>query len=259
MLITMPSATKAESDRIVWVPQSLGDAFDNWNDAGRLRPVGSAVTSRVPLGKGGSLVTIEHETIRGVTAEMLEWWFTHFPYYAVALPSGEIVSAYRLWHPVDHRSVKVRRHSLSGQLGMAIGARLDLRSAWSGLPRRTSLRIRRMDRNGLAMNIVAGPQTIGAIEEVFQVRDEGIHCTTALTLCPRKPILFRPFRSRRFSSGIVTAWVKHKIEEVGNLERVLPPLYYLAGAGGSPHSAVSLVPRNKAVNQVLKNCPTSTN
>lgn len=162
---------------------------------------------------------------------MLEWWFTHFPYHAISFPDGLVVSAYRLWHSLNHNEIKVKHHSLSGQLGMAMGARLELRERWGSEPRRTSLRVMRMDDSGLAMKIVLGPLLLGEVEETFEPNNQGTRCTSSLKTLPSRWGFRHALRSRHFSPAIVDTWVKHKVEEIGNFERFLPQLYAQTSIG----------------------------
>jgi hypothetical protein len=216
-------------DTAIWTVRSTGDLFSDWSDISHLRAVTGATTRRVPLKNGAYLINIVHENLSGVTPKMLEWWFTHFPYYAVALPDGDVVSAYRLWHPHDHQRVKIKRHSLSGQLGMTVGARLELRGSWGALPRKSVLRIRHMNQRGLLADILFGPWVIGVIDERFEPSYSGTQLVTTLRLRRDQFAWLRPFRLSWFSPVVLDAWVKHKIEEVGNLERVVPPLFHSAG------------------------------
>ena len=227
---TRRTVSNAAPESIVQTAEP-SDLTCSWDDPGCLRQVSSAVILRQPLEYGGTQITIEHQDVAGVTPEMLEWWYAHFPYLALVLPGGETISAYRLWHPADHRNVHIKRHSLSGQLGVSIGARLVLTSRWGSLFRTSSLRVRHMNVHGLAMNIVVGPCVIGVIEECFEPVADGTRYTTSLILHPDRLSLLGIFRSRLFTPATLDAWVKHKVEEIGNMERVVPLLYRLAAKG----------------------------
>ncbi|KAF5830062.1 hypothetical protein DUNSADRAFT_15081 [Dunaliella salina] len=50
---------------------------------------------------------IEHEPIKGVTSDMLRWWFSPaLPIFSPLVPfRGEKVYWYKLWHPIDHKAV----------------------------------------------------------------------------------------------------------------------------------------------------------
>jgi len=69
-----------------------------------LKPLSSAKTSVNVMENGQIEVLIEHEVIKGVTTEMLEWWFVHFIKLKV-IKEGVTYPAYFLWHPYDHIAV----------------------------------------------------------------------------------------------------------------------------------------------------------
>lgn len=209
----------------IWTARSTESVFQKLTNAKLLRGVASATTRRIPLQSGGNRIVVEHQEVLGVTPEMMEWWFTHFPYVEILLPNQEIVSAYRLWHPFDHQCVRVKHHSLSGQLGMAVGAQLELGSTWGSFVRKSSLRVRRMDPRGLFAQFLSGPWVIAAIEEAFEKTSNGTLCVSSLTLGPSLCAFLRAPRVRRFGPGVLDAWVKHKVEEVGNLQHIVPQLY----------------------------------
>ena len=69
-----------------------------------LRPVESArrtVTTR----DGRLVVTVEHAVLRGVTTEMLTWWFGHVS--GTMRYAGREYPRYLVWHPLDHVSYTV--------------------------------------------------------------------------------------------------------------------------------------------------------
>lgn len=209
---------------ILWMPETDRDRFGDWANPRRVRSLASAATEHTATADGERMI-IRHEAVRQVTPEMLEWWYRHFPYYAVKFPDGIALSAYALWHPFDHQKAVVVQHSLSGQLGLTPGAHIELHSRWGSENRHTTLEVVRMDRTGLCMKIVCGSTVIGVLEESFATEDRGIRCTSFLTLSGEGPGYEQLPPSRRFSSAILSAWAKHKVEELGNLERVLPSVF----------------------------------
>ena len=75
-------------------------------------------------------VVQQHSLLRGVTTEMIYWWFCHFPNLKVKLIDipgyeAQIVPAYLLWHPTDHINA-----SLKGKLGVGdtskVGAKIHI-------------------------------------------------------------------------------------------------------------------------------------
>ena len=59
-------------------------------------------------------VVLNHALLRGVTSEMIYWWFRHFQNIKVTLDDiegyeGKAVPAYLLWHPSDHFNATLKR------------------------------------------------------------------------------------------------------------------------------------------------------
>ncbi|MEL7121882.1 MAG: hypothetical protein AAFO07_20710 [Bacteroidota bacterium] len=82
-----------------------------------LKPLSSAYFEVVRNQSNQLCVVLAHSLLRGVTTEMIYWWFRHFPNLKVTLDDipgyeGQQVPAYLLWHPSDHINA-----SLSGNLG----------------------------------------------------------------------------------------------------------------------------------------------
>ena len=84
-----------------------------WN----LKPLRSSAFEIHQRDNGQFCVVLAHSLLRGVRAEMIHWWFTHFTKLKVRLRDvpgyeDQVVPGYLLWHPVDHHSAE-----LSGRLG----------------------------------------------------------------------------------------------------------------------------------------------
>ncbi|MEO1189313.1 MAG: hypothetical protein AAFW60_09580, partial [Pseudomonadota bacterium] len=75
-------------------------------------PLKSTESSYFDIAKrdnGQFTVVLNHALLRGVSAQMLTWWFRHFTELRVTLEDvpgfeGKTVPAYQLWHPSDHLS-----------------------------------------------------------------------------------------------------------------------------------------------------------
>ena len=53
----------------------------------------------------------------------------------------------------------------------------------------------------------------------------GARCVTVLSVAPDAPGAGRLARDAAFNAEIARAWVRHKVEEVGNLQRILPAIH----------------------------------
>ena len=88
-----------------------------------LKPVSSVHWGQVKNKSGQLCVVLEHSLLRGVTSEMIAWWFKNFANLMVTLKDvegyeGKKVPAYLLWHPSDHVNAQFK-----GNLGENNSAR----------------------------------------------------------------------------------------------------------------------------------------
>ena len=92
---------------------------------------------------------IEHEIIRGVTPQMLVWWFKHLE--GDMLVEGRRVSRYRVWHPRDHVAIEYSRRNPDGSIG--VGCVIHLTEMLGGRPQYlidVHTDITRLDEGGFA-------------------------------------------------------------------------------------------------------------
>lgn len=75
------------------IPQPLPIQWD-------MKGLATAVTSFEELSDKRLKLTIDHDTIHGVSPEMLAWWFASID--GTMEYEGATFNRYRLWHPVDH-------------------------------------------------------------------------------------------------------------------------------------------------------------
>ncbi len=190
-----------------------------------LRPVGTA-TVRVTNGPHHRRrVTIDHRPLAGVTPTMVLDWFTHLG--GTMSYGGEIVDRYLAWHPIDHIRWELARPAASG--GAAEGARFRIVEAFGARPEfKVDVvdRVEKLDETGIRLvTRVVGVMTI-QLEHTWSAGSDGTHYVTVLDLGARTP-LFAPINRvlcRRFPDDMVRAWIRHNIEEVGQLEHLLPQL-----------------------------------
>jgi DAPG hydrolase PhiG domain len=174
-------------------------------------------------------VTIEHAPLGGVTPEMLAWWYGHvrgsMPY------AGGTYPRYLVWHPLDHISYEVREPLADGSVGP--GAKLHITEALGRDLRNLIdivVTIERLDESGA----VVGRRVLGTpvvvLENVFEPIPQGTRYVSRLTVGGNTPLarlcLNRIARGRAFPDWKVDPWwIRHHIEEIGNLENFLPELF----------------------------------
>jgi hypothetical protein len=190
-----------------------------------LKPVESARTSVQRLGDGRMTIEIDHEIIRGITTEMLAWWFQTFDREITW--EGRTMQAYLLWHPLDHVGVTLFRGP-TGRLG--VGDRLHITEVFARDPRFTvdqDVRVHRWDDNGVGFHAVIGGFRGFNLDHSFENVAGGVrYRSRALVgaegmLGPLVNVLAR----RLFSDETARAWVRHNVEEVGCFENFLSTLW----------------------------------
>jgi hypothetical protein len=192
-----------------------------------MRPVSSAETSVRTLDDGRKELMIRHKELEAVTPEMLLWWFHHLE--ETMEWHGAVVPRYHVWHPIDHIHFSVERRAPDGSVGP--GAKWHIVEAFGGnldflLDERPN--VIRLDTGGITLEGRALGQTLLRLEHTFTSTPLGTRYETlmrvGLSSAFLRPIS-RALLQRRFSDAKAEAWLKHNIEEVGNLSHFLPKLY----------------------------------
>jgi hypothetical protein len=194
-----------------------------------LRPVESATVQHLEAPHGRRRITIDHRPLAGITPAMLLDWFTHLgetmPY------GGQVIDRYLAWHPIDHIRWELARQAPTG--GAAEGARFRMVEAFGGRPEYRIdevARVEKLDETGIRLVKRIGGVRVFQLEHTWSAGADGAHYVTVMDLGVR-PSLLAPVNrvvAQRFSEDKIRAWVKHNIEEVGQLEYLLPQL---AGSG----------------------------
>ncbi|MEO0912743.1 MAG: hypothetical protein AAFY59_07120 [Pseudomonadota bacterium] len=212
---------------------------------------------------GQFCVVLNHALLRGVTAEMIQWWFLTFPNLKVRLIDipgyeGKVVPAYLLWHPSDHYNA-----TLSGNLGPdntpRPGAKLLVQEAmqyekygWR-YPVNSQLTVFYVGKDGWAMGRAVpllGPLMMLRIH--FRDVFEGGTCIGAhyhyeivIGLSGRNPLaaVINKRISAKFGPEFFAAWHRHNVIEVGVFENFLPPLYAQRGRGSPLEYRRSMDPK----------------
>ncbi|MEM1186745.1 MAG: hypothetical protein AAGI53_17305 [Planctomycetota bacterium] len=211
----------------------------------KLRPTSSSHFEICERPNGQFCVVLNHALLRGVTSEMIHWWFRHFPSLRVRLVDtpgfeGQVVPAYLLWHPIDHYNA-----TLSGRLGpnrtARAGASIHVQEAmqydrfgWK-YPVDSKLKIFYVGADGWAMGRtlpMLGPVMILRIHFKDVVRDGqhvGVHYhyEIVIGLTGNNPIAkgVNHRVTAEFGTEFFDAWHRHNVIEVGVFENFLAPLF----------------------------------
>jgi hypothetical protein len=170
---------------------------------------------------------IEHEVIRGVTPQMLVWWFKHLE--GDLDYEGQRLNRYRVWHPRDHIAIEYSRRNPDGSIG--VGCVIHLTEMLGANPDYlvdVHTEIEKLDERGFAHR----PRFLGfrlaRMDYEFRESEAGTKYRNSLTVGAQGIVgmlanwLVRKFA---FDEARGRAWIKHNIEEVGNFETFLPKLY----------------------------------
>jgi len=190
-----------------------------------LRSIDTATVAYSSHPHGRRRVTIDHRPLSGVTPAMLLDWFSNLG--DTIAYGGEVIDRYLAWHPIDHIKWELAR-SAPGR-GAAEGARFHMVEAFAAKPEYLVdeiARVEKLDETGIRLVLRVAGVIVFQLEHTWSAGADGAHYVTVMDLGPRAAVLAPVNRilRRRFSDEKARAWVKHNIEEVGQLEYLLPQL-----------------------------------
>ena len=195
-----------------------------------LRPARSADSGVEQLADGRTRYWIRHDLLRGVTPRMLAWWFAHLE--GDVTIGGRAYSRYRVWHPRDHVHVSYARRCRDGTVGP--GAAIRIREVLGRDPRHrvdVTTTIVQLDESGFAhvpaVHLAPGVPPVPGLARMaytFTPTARGTLYENSLTIGGL------PWWARAAAALLVPAhhgerWIRHNVEEVGQLEHFLPALY----------------------------------
>jgi hypothetical protein len=193
-----------------------------------MKSVATARTTERRLSSGQLQLTIEHDTIRGVTPAMLRWWFENLGRDMVF--QGKTYPRYLLWHPRDHIHWAVARRAPDGTAGQ--GAFFRIVEAFAANPSYyvdSTEYVEKLDDEGISLvRRIAGIEVF-RLDHRFGEAAGGASYRSRMVVGVASGPARWPFNSlvrpRVFSDAMGTAWLTHNVEEVSMFEHILPPLY----------------------------------
>lgn len=201
-----------------------------------MKPLTSARTTTSILDDGRRELTIEHEVLAGVTPSMLGWWFRNIE--GTMQHMGRTYPRYHVWHPLDHIHYDVAKRAPDGTAGP--GAHFHIVEAFGADPEHLidiDAEILRNDAGGIALRGRRLGLAIMELSHTFTAVPEGTRYRTRAVLGTTAPLVRvavnRGILPRVVDDDMATAWLRHNVEEVGNLEHFLPALH-AAHAGRPP-------------------------
>jgi hypothetical protein len=193
-----------------------------------LRPLASARTTQHRLHDGQLVLTIEHATLRGLSPQMLRWWFENIG--GTMRHQGRTWPRYLLWHPRDHIHWELAAPAPGG--GARQGARFRIVEAFDARPEwlvDSTECVERLDDTGITLVRRILGHEVFRLEHRFGEAPGGASYRSRMVVGAArgwlKPVFNGWVRPRVFSDAMGSAWLKHNVEEVGLLEALLPALY----------------------------------
>ncbi|MCP5144920.1 MAG: hypothetical protein H6978_08865 [Gammaproteobacteria bacterium] len=225
--------------RTTLLPQTLEQWYRNPRP---MRAMETAEVESYTVARDIHYIDIRHGLLERIDRQMLAWWHRYFCYQRLVASNGMEVSGFELWHPEDHVSCVVERHSLSGALGLTDGARFTcVEKHGNGQLTTRSGRVLRLDDRGRRIDFRIFQHIYGLQMDDVVESGQGISLSTRMVLETKG---FVREATERGNEAVIdelkTAWIRHTIEEIGNLERILPCMYHgrqQGRIGQQPHAS----------------------
>jgi hypothetical protein len=193
-----------------------------------LKPIESAKTSLTYDEFGRMVMHIEHDILKGITPEMVAWWFGNI--------GGEMdveglqINKYLVWHPLDHIHWQLAQPGSHG--GATIGAKFRIVEAFGRNPDfyiDITDTVTRLDVSGITLVGYTLGLELSRLNHDFAHIDGDTRYRSTLSIGTTLPILraiLNPLiHDMMFTEAMGRAWLRHNVEEVGLLEHIVPRIY----------------------------------
>lgn len=200
-----------------------------------LKSIHSAHTEINNLPNGQVELIIHHEKIKGITIEMLQWWFERFPYLTI-FKGGQKFTAYDLWHPLDHVGVYADPKNEILKQGDHVTIcecfQRDLKFYGKG-----KALIYYFRKDGFGLQVLKSGIKIMQLLHKFEPVEGGVSYKSRMLVGLEKG-LFKNFVNKviipnNFGPEKANAWLQHNVEEVGCFENFLEDIYSKRAQGKS--------------------------
>jgi hypothetical protein len=206
-----------------------------------MKSLDSAEHSVERLPDGRLRAWIRHDTMKGVTPEILRWWFEHIDGFTTFNGedfSGPEVPVYRYWHPFDHIAVSWARRVRGPDGHLAPGSVIYIQeNIGARYPVRAKARVTRFDEEAFNFDLLLGGLIrVGSLDHEYAAVEGGCSFYTHLLIGTTLPLIGSllnwAIRKMAFSDALVRAWILHNIEESGETEKFVPKLFTHARESG---------------------------
>lgn len=168
-------------------------------------------------------ISIRHQILEGVDSEMLYWWFRYFCYQNLQMASGELVSAFVLWHPLNHVNFEIQKHSLSGAVGLSAGTQISIETKSRNRFLITSVgSVQALDRTGISLRFrkfMSGPAFL--IDNFVDSRGGLAYASRLITTSNER----KSSKESSLEQSLIRDWIEYKIQVTANLQILLPSLF----------------------------------
>jgi hypothetical protein len=207
------------------------------------KPLSSATTRVSRLPNGQLELVIKHDLLKGVTREMLAWWFARID--GLIEYQGRVLPRYRVWHPRDHIFYQDLTRDADGVGG--VGTYRLIVEAFQQNPRylvNIVDRVVKLDETGILLSTEQASITMGTLQtpllplgvEMSTLQHDFIAAPLGTRYESRLVVghdsLFGRLLLNRYalplfvmSEDMGRAWLQHNVEEVGHFEQFLPSFY----------------------------------
>ena len=199
-----------------------------------LKPLESAKTSLSYDQFGRMVMRIQHDILKGISPEMLAWWFGNIG--GDMEVNGSRLNKYSVWHPNDHISWKLARPGLDGRA--SVGAQFHIVEAFGRNPAfyvDVIDTVTRLDATGFTAVTYSLGQEVAHLNHDFVAVEGGTQYLSTLTIGSTLLFIGKLFNAVAlqclFTEAMGRAWLQHNVEEVGLLEHIIPDIH----AGATEH------------------------
>jgi hypothetical protein len=198
----------------------------------RMKDISSATVAERTLPGGRVVLHIEHELLAGVTPEMLVWWWRNIE--GDVTLDGLAYRRYLIWHPLDHIHFSLLQRAADGTVGPgavfhvveALGA--DMRHLVD-----VALHLRELDESGATVEVQGLGRPVMRMRGEFIARPGGTQFISTMTIGSAGRLASLGLNGwlldRFFPAERRQRWLRHSVEEIGNLQFFLPELYRRRG------------------------------
>jgi hypothetical protein len=193
-----------------------------------LKPLESAETALRYDQYGRMVMTICHDVLKGLSPEMLAWWFANIG--GDMDIDGQRLNRYLVWHPIDHIKWELIRTAPDGSIGPGAVFRIvEAFNADLNLYVDIKDTVVRLSTEGFTLVQRRLGIEVARLNHDFASVAGGASYFSTLTVGASMPALrniLNPFLHRFvFTEQMGRAWLRHNVEEVGALEHIVPRIF----------------------------------